>query len=370
MSHYLQQLALSSALALMPWSLSYAAPVNQQAILDTVTDGAEWLSHGRTYAEQRFSPLTEITDKNADQLNLAWSIDLANNRGLESTPLFHEGVLYATLSWSRAIAVDAKTGKILWTFDPQLDRGDARYACCDVVNRGVALWEGKVFMGTLDGRLIALDAKTGEQLWSEQTTDPAQPYSITGAPRVVKGKVIIGNGGSEYGVRGYFSAYDAQTGKMDWRFYTVPGDPSQPYEHPELEAAAKTWSGDSYWKLGGGGTAWDSMAYDPELDLLYVGTGNAAPWNREVRSPEGGDNLYVSSILAIKPDTGRLAWHYQVTPGDSWDFTATQQITLAELELEGKMRKVLMQAPKNGFFYVIDRETGELLSAEKFGKVT
>lgn len=370
MSHYLQQLALSSALALMPWSLSYAAPVNQQAILDTVTEGGEWLSHGRTYAEQRFSPLTEITDKNADQLNLAWSIDLANNRGLESTPLFHEGVLYATLSWSRAIAVDAKTGKILWTFDPQLDRGDARYACCDVVNRGVALWEGKVFMGTLDGRLIALDAKTGEQLWSEQTTDPAQPYSITGAPRVVKGKVIIGNGGSEYGVRGYFSAYDAQTGKMDWRFYTVPGDPSQPYEHPELEAAAKTWSGDSYWKLGGGGTAWDSMAYDPELDLLYVGTGNAAPWNREVRSPEGGDNLYVSSILAIKPDTGRLAWHYQVTPGDSWDFTATQQITLAELELEGKMRKVLMQAPKNGFFYVIDRETGELLSAEKFGKVT
>ncbi|MCS5517200.1 hypothetical protein NWF32_26735 [Pseudomonas qingdaonensis] len=205
---------------------------------------------------------------------------------------------------------------------------------------------------------------------SQQTTDPAKPYSITGAPRVVKGKVIIGNGGAEYGVRGFVSAYDADTGKLAWRFYTVPGDPALPYEHPELREAAKTWQGDQYWKLGGGGTVWDSMAYDPELDLLYVGTGNGSPWNREVRSPGGGDNLYLSSILAIRPDTGKLAWHYQVTPGDSWDFTATQQITLAELNIDGKPRKVLMQAPKNGFFYVLDRTNGKLISAEKFGKVT
>lgn len=347
-----------------------ATPVDQAAIVASENDGSQWLSHGRTYAEQRFSPLKQITEQNADQLGLAWHLDLDNHRGLEATPLFSDGVLYASLSWSRAIAIDVKTGKQLWAFDPQIDRGKARDACCDAVNRGVALWNGKVYIGTLDGRLIALDAKTGQQVWSQQTTDNSLPYTITGAPRVVKGKVIIGNGGAEYGVRGYFSAYDAESGKMEWRFYTVPGDPNKPYEHPELAEAAKTWTGDEYWKLGGGGTVWDSMAYDPELDLLYIGTGNGSPWNRNIRSPRGGDNLYLSSILAIHPDSGRLAWHYQVTPGDSWDFTATQQLTLAELEIAGKPRKVIMQAPKNGFFYVLDRETGQLLSAEKFGKVT
>ncbi|MGV8675568.1 PQQ-dependent dehydrogenase, methanol/ethanol family [Pseudomonas aeruginosa] len=350
--------------------LSQAAQVNQAAIIASENDGSQWLSHGRTYDEQRFSPLKQITEQNVEQLGLAWSLDLDNHRGLEATPLFSDGVLYASLSWSRAIAIDVKSGKPLWTFDPQIDRGKARDACCDAVNRGVALWNGKVYIGTLDGRLIALDAKTGRQVWSQQTTDNSQPYTITGAPRVVKGKVIIGNGGAEYGVRGYFSAYDAESGKMAWRFYTVPGDPSKPYEHPELAEAAKTWNGDQYWKLGGGGTVWDGMAYDPELDLLYVGTGNGSPWNRELRSPGGGDNLYLSSILAVHPDSGKLAWHYQVTPGDSWDFTATQQLTLAELEIAGKPRKVIMQAPKNGFFYVLDRATGELLSAEKFGKVT
>lgn len=347
-----------------------ATPVDQAAIVASENDGSQWLSHGRTYSEQRFSPLKQITEQNADQLGLAWHLDLDNHRGLEATPLFSDGVLYASLSWSRAIAIDVKTGKQLWAFDPQIDRGKARDACCDAVNRGVALWNGKVYIGTLDGRLIALDAKTGQQVWSQQTTDNSLPYTITGAPRVVKGKVIIGNGGAEYGVRGYFSAYDAESGKMEWRFYTVPGDPNKPYEHPELAEAAKTWTGDQYWKLGGGGTVWDSMAYDPQLDLLYIGTGNGSPWNRNIRSPRGGDNLYLSSILAIHPDTGRLAWHYQVTPGDSWDFTATQQLTLAELEIAGKQRKVIMQAPKNGFFYVLDRETGQLLSAEKFGKVT
>ncbi|BCX67529.1 PQQ-dependent dehydrogenase, methanol/ethanol family [Pseudomonas izuensis] len=359
----------SLALALLAPMVG-ATPVDQAAIVASENDGSQWLSHGRTYAEQRFSPLQQITEQNADQLGLAWHLDLDNHRGLEATPLFSDGVLYASLSWSRAIAIDVKTGKQLWAFDPQIDRGKARDACCDAVNRGVALWNGKVYIGTLDGRLIALDAKTGQQVWSQQTTDNSLPYTITGAPRVVKGKVIIGNGGAEYGVRGYFSAYDAESGKMEWRFYTVPGDPNQPYEHPELAEAAKTWTGDQYWKLGGGGTVWDSMAYDPQLDLLYIGTGNGSPWNRNIRSPRGGDNLYLSSILAIHPDSGRLAWHYQVTPGDSWDFTATQQLTLAELDIAGKPRKVIMQAPKNGFFYVLDRETGQLLSAEKFGKVT
>ena len=347
-----------------------AAGVDEAAIRATEQAGGEWLSHGRTYAEQRFSPLKQIDASNVRSLGLAWYMDLDNTRGLEATPLFHDGVIYTSMSWSRVIAVDAASGKELWRYDPDVAKVKARTSCCDAVNRGVALWGDKVYVGTLDGRLIALDAKTGKAIWSQQTTDPAKPYSITGAPRVVKGKVIIGNGGAEYGVRGFVSAYDADTGKLAWRFYTVPGDPALPYEHPELREAAKTWQGDQYWKLGGGGTVWDSMAYDPELDLLYVGTGNGSPWNREVRSPGGGDNLYLSSILAIRPDTGKLAWHYQVTPGDSWDFTATQQITLAELNIDGKPRKVLMQAPKNGFFYVLDRTNGKLISAEKFGKVT
>jgi len=347
-----------------------AAGVDEAVIRATEQAGGEWLSHGRTYAEQRFSPLKQIDASNVKSLGLAWYMDLDNTRGLEATPLFHDGVIYTSMSWSRVIAVDAASGKELWRYDPEVAKVKARTSCCDAVNRGVALWGDKVYVGTLDGRLIALDAKTGKAIWSQQTTDPAKPYSITGAPRVVKGKVIIGNGGAEYGVRGFVSAYDADTGKLAWRFYTVPGDPALPYEHPELREAAKTWQGDQYWKLGGGGTVWDSMAYDPELDLRYVGTGNGSPWNREVRSPGGGDNLYLSSILAIRPATGKLAWHYQVTPGDSWDFTATQQITLAELNIDGKPRKVLMQAPKNGFFYVLDRTNGKLISAEKFGKVT
>ncbi|MGH8809120.1 MAG: PQQ-dependent dehydrogenase, methanol/ethanol family, partial [Noviherbaspirillum sp.] len=347
-----------------------AAPVDAARIRALDKGGSEWLSHGRNYAEQRFSPLQKIDAQNVNRLGLAWSLDMDNNRGLEATPLMADGVLYASLSWSRVIAVDARSGKLLWEYDPQVNKAKAKDACCDAVNRGVALWGNKVFIGTLDGRLIGLDRQSGKPVWSTQTTDNSKPYTITGAPRVVKGKVIIGNSGAEYGVRGYFSAYDADSGKMAWRFYTVPGDPSRPYEHPELAAAAKTWTGNDYWKYGGGGTVWDGMAYDPKLDLLYVGTGNGSPWNRLVRSPDGGDNLYLSSILAIRPDSGKLVWHYQVTPGDSWDFTATQQITLADVVIDGKPRSVLMQAPKNGFFYMLDRATGKLLSAEKFGKVT
>lgn len=355
---------------LLNGQVAQATQVDDTALRAAPAEGAQWLSHGRTWSEQRYSPLTGINAQTVDKLGLAWSIDLDNNRGLEATPLYSDGVLYTSLSWSRVLAVDAGTGKVLWSYDPQVNKAKGRHACCDAVNRGVALWQGKVYVGTLDGRLIALDAKTGKPVWSEQTTDNSQPYTITAAPRIVKGLVMIGNGGAEFGVRGYFSAYDAETGEMKWRFYTVPADPSQPVEHPELAEAAKTWSDKTDWSFGGGGTAWDSMAYDPELDLLYVGTGNGSPWNREVRSPGGGDNLFLSSILALRPDTGKLVWYYQVNPGDTWDFTATQHMILAELEIAGKERKVLMQAPKNGFFYVLDRETGELLSAEKFGKVT
>lgn len=328
-----------------------------------------WLAHGRTYDEQRHSPLEQVNAENVGDLGLAWAFDTEVGRGHESTPIVIDGTMIFTLPWSIVHALDAKTGAPLWSYDPEVPREWGRNACCDVVNRGGAVWEGKFIFATLDGRLIALDAETGELVWETLTINRDMPYTITGAPRVVKDKVIIGNGGGEYGVRGYFTAYDAETGEQEWRFYTVPGNPAEPFEHPELEMAAETWTGE-WWKMGGGGTVWDSMAYDPDLDLLYVGVGNGSPWNREVRSPEGGDNLFLSSILALNPDTGRLVWHYQTTPADNWDYTATQHIILADLEFEGEMRKVLLQAPKNGFFYVLDRETGELLSAENYVTTT
>lgn len=339
--------------------------VDGARIQNADNESGNWMSHGRSYDEQRFSPLESINDQNVGGLGLAWSFPTEVGRGHEATPIVVDGIMYITLPWSKVVSLDAKTGRELWRYDPQVPPEKGREACCDVVNRGVAIWKGMVYVGTIDGRLIALDAETGKELWSTQTTPPEKAYTITGAPRVVKDKVIIGNGGAEYDVRGFFSAYDAFTGELVWRFYTVPGDPSKPFEHPELEAAAKTWTGE-WWIIGGGGTAWDSMAYDPELNLLYVGTGNGSPWDRSIRSPNGGDNLYLSSILAINPDTGRMKWHYQTTPEDNWDYTATQHIILADIEIDGKETKVLMQAPKNGFFYVLDRETGKLISAKNY----
>jgi PQQ-dependent dehydrogenase (methanol/ethanol family) len=344
--------------------------VTASRLLGADAEPGQWMSHGRTYDEQRYSPLKQVDVESVSRLGLAWSYRLPTNRGVEATPLVIDGVLYTTGPWSLVYALDAATGELLWSFDPKVPTEWARYACCDVVNRGVAAWGDKVFVATLDGRLIALDAKTGEQRWSTRTTDPERPYTITGAPRVVKGKVIIGNGGAELGVRGYVSAYDAESGEQAWRFYTVPGDPSQPFESEVLQGAADTWKGGEWWKIGGGGTVWDSMAYDPELDLLYIGVGNGSPWSRYIRSPGGGDNLFLSSIVALKPETGAYVWHYQTTPGDSWDYTATQHMILADLEIDGKARKVIMQAPKNGFFYVLDRQTGELLSAQNFVQTT
>jgi len=344
------------------------ASVTDASLVGADAQVDDWLSYGRTYAEARFSPLDQIREGNVAKLGLAWSFATGTTRGLEATPLVHDGVMYATGSWSVVYALDARTGRELWRFDPKVPGEVGARACCDVVKRGVALYAGRVYVGALDGRLIALDARTGARVWEVQTTDPALPYTITGAPRVVKGKVIIGNGGADIGVRGYVSAYDALSGALVWRFYTVPGDPSLPLESPALRRALPTWEGGEWWKFGGGGTVWDSFAYDPELDLLYVGTGNGGPWPQRLRSR--GDNLYLASILALRPDTGELVWHYQTTPGDMWDYTAVQQMILTDLPIGGRVRRVLMQAPKNGFFYVLDRETGELLSAANYVPVT
>jgi quinohemoprotein ethanol dehydrogenase len=347
-----------------------AAAVDAARMQAADREPGNWLSHGRTYDEQRFSPLQKIDAGNVKTLGLAWAFDIPTaHRGQESTPLVVDGVMYVTGAWSKVYALDAKTGALRWSFDPKVQGHAAVNACCDAVNRGVAAWNGRIYVGTLDGRLVALDAATGQLVWDVMTVDPKGRYTITGAPRVVKGMVLIGNGGAEMGVRGYITAYDAASGKQVWRFYTVPGDPSKPFESPALEKAAKTWAGE-WWKLGGGGTVWDSMAYDPALDLLYIGVGNGSPWIRGSKGPKGGDELYLSSIVALRATTGEYVWHYQTTPGDQWDFDSSSPMILADLEIGGVKRAVLMQAPKNGFFYVLDRATGELLSADPYAAVT
>ena len=366
--------ALSGLLAVCGQMTGGKAGNVDGARITAANGNGDWLSVGRTYDEQRFSPLTKVDTKSVGQLGLAWYHEFDTDRGQEATPVIVDGVMYTTTAWSKVFAFDAKTGAEKWSFDPKVDGSKGYDACCDVVNRGVAVWKGKVYFGTLDGRLIALDAATGKPVWSTQTTDNSQPYTITGAPRIIKDKVMIGNGGAEYGVRGYLSAYDAATGKMVWRFYTTPNKDGKPdgaaSDKIMAEKGNATWFGNGWKETGGGGTVWDSMAYDPNLDILYVGVGNGSPWNRIMRSDDKGDNIFLSSILALKPDTGEYVWHYQTTPGESWDYTATQHIILADLTVNGAPRKVLMQAPKNGFFYVLDRATGALISAKNFVPVT
>jgi len=345
--------------------------IDDKRIIEAESEPENWIAHGRTYEEQRFSPLTKINKESVSDLGLAWYKDMGTNRALEATPIVVDGIMFFTSTWSRVYAVEAKTGETLWSFDPEVPGEWARKACCDIVNRGVAVYQGKVFFASLDGRLFSLNAESGEKIWEVDTIiDRTRAYTITGAPRVAKGKVYIGNGGAEYGVRGYVTAYDTETGEQVWRFFTVPGDPSLGFEDPAMEMAAKTWKGTNWWEFGGGGTVWNSIVYDPDFNNVYLGVGNGSPWTREIRSPGGGDNLFLASIVAVDADTGKYKWHYQTTPEDNWDYTAVQDMALADMEIDGEKKKVLLQAPKNGFFYVIDRSNGKVLRAHPFAAVT
>jgi len=330
-----------------------------------------WLSYGRTQGETRFSPLNQINASNAGKLGLSWSYVVGAGGGnQEATPLVWNNTIYGITNWSVVFALDARTGKQLWRWDPEVNQPAVRpKLCCGIVNRGLAISNGLIFAPVIDGRLTALDALTGEVKWEARLGYPQNWISITMAPRVAGNKVVIGVAGGDHPVRGFFDAYDIATGRRAWRFYTVPGDPSKGFEDESQREAAKTWGGE-YWKGGGGGAVWDGMAFDPDLNLLYVGTGNAEPWVQKFRGATGKDNLYSCSILAVDVNTGKLKWHYQVTPNDNWDYDAVQQLMLVDLNIKGRTRKVVMQAPKNGFFYVLDRATGELLSAEPFVQVS
>jgi quinohemoprotein ethanol dehydrogenase len=344
------------------------ARIDGDAIRDNAGTTSDWPTHGLDYAETRFSKLSQIDEGNVKNLGLVWTYDLESTRGVESTPLVVDGIMYVTASWSVVHAVDVRSGRRLWTYDPKVPREIGYKGCCDVVNRGVALYKGKVYVGAFDGRLIALDAATGAVVWDKNTLiDPAKPYTVTGAPRVFNGNVLIGNGGAEYGVRGYVTAYDAETGAQKWRWFTVPGDPSLPFENEAMRKAADTWDPSGrYWVNGGGGTVWDTITFDPELNRIYIGTGNGSPWSQKRRSPAGGDNLYLASVVALDATTGEYVWHFQETPGDNSDYTSTQPIILADIEVAGSKRKVILHAPKNGFFYVIDRVSGKLISAKNY----
>lgn len=359
-----------------------AKKVDTEAIKAARTTPEVWLTYGGTYDEQRHSLLDSINEDNVGELGVAWTYDLKTGRGVESTPIVVDGVMYVTSAWSVVHALDAETGKELWVYDPDVDRAVGINACCDVVNRGVAVYKGKIYLGVIDGRLEALNPRNGKVIWSTVTVDQSKPYTITGAPRVVKDKVLIGNGGAELGVRGYISAYDAESGELVWRFYTVPNPRKEPdgvaSDSVYANLANDTWGNDGAWVSdGGGGTVWDSIVYDEVYDRVIFGVGNGSPWNQIVRDPtsyweEFKDNLFLSSIVAVDAETGEYAWHFQTTPGDNWDYTATQTIILADLPIgnAGENRRVAMQAPKNGFFYVIDAENGEFISGKDFVPIT
>jgi quinohemoprotein ethanol dehydrogenase len=360
-------------LLLLACNVGVAGAEIDGAAIAAEDQGGNWLSYGRNYSEQRYSPLRQLTDANVGGLKLDWYQEMPDAKALNSTPLVVDGVMYFSASQSVVTAVDASNGRLLWRYDPEVlkrlaNRKHMRFNWG--TNRGLAFWKGQVYVATFDGRLIALDAKTGKESWSTQTFDLAEPRYITGAPKVFNDMVLIGNGGAEAGaIRGYVTAYDTATGKEKWRTWIVPGNPADGFESDALKMAAGTWRGD-WWIHGGGGTVWNSMTYDPDYNRIYLGTGNGAPWNQEIRSPGGGDNLFLCSVLALDADTGEYVWHYQTTPGENWDYNSAMDIMLAELPWRGETRKVILHAPKNGFFYVIDREDGKLLGAEKFGKVT
>ena len=368
-------LASVLTLGLAACSVSESAP-DASALPDTgVTDamiaaapGDEWLSYGRDYGEQRFSPLTQINAESVGDLGLAWFADLDTARGQEATPLMHDGVLYISTAWSKVMAFDAKTGAVKWTYDPQVPRETLVAACCDAVNRGVALYGDKVYVATLDGYLVALNQADGKVAWRSEVVPDHDNYTITGAPRVADGKVFIGSGGAEYKARGFIAAYDWANGNELWRWHTVPGNPEDGFENDAMERAAGTWGGE-WWKLGGGGTVWDSITYDPATDLVLFGTGNAEPWNPKangrIKAGEtDGNNLYTSSIVALKADSGAYAWHFQQTPEDRWDYDSNAQITIANVNIDGEQRRVVLHAPKNGYFYMLDVASGAFIKAD------
>ncbi|MCB2082534.1 MAG: PQQ-dependent dehydrogenase, methanol/ethanol family [Sphingomonadaceae bacterium] len=371
----MKRLAIMVAAALALAACGEKAPERSPLATEGVTDamiaagnGEEWLTYGGDTDEKRFSPLDQITTENVGELQLAWYADLDTARGQEATPLMHDGTLFVTTAWSMVKAYDAATGKLKWEYDPEVPRETLVRACCDAVNRGVALYGNNAYVATLDGRLIALDQDTGSVVWEKMTVPDQDNYTITGAPRIARGLVLIGSGGAEYKARGYIAAFDAGTGDEVWRWHTVPGDPAAGFENDAMEKAAKTWGGE-WWKMGGGGTVWDSITYDPKSGLVYFGTGNAEPWNPAANDRGAGDSLYTGSIVALDAETGEYRWHFQETPEDRWDYDSNAQITLADVELDGKARRVVLHAPKNGFFYVLDAATGEFLSGDAYAQM-
>jgi quinohemoprotein ethanol dehydrogenase len=367
------RLTTSIGVLLSAWILTgqQSRRVDDGVLRNAGKTGEDWLTYGLTPGETRYSPLKDINTSNVGRLGLAWSYDLgAGGGGQEATPLVWNNTLYGITNWSVVFALDARTGKERWRWNPEVNQTAVRpKICCGVVNRGLAIYQGVIIAPVIDGRLQGLDAETGKVLWEARVAYPQDFHTITMAPRIAKGKAIIGVSGGDSPTRGFFAAYDALTGKEAWKFYTVPGDPSKPFENSAMRKAAETWEGE-WWKFGGGAAVWDGMAFDPESGLLYVGTGNAEPWPEGLRKTNGKDNLYVCSVLAVHVDTGELKWYYQMVPGDSWDYDSVQQLMLADLNINGKTRKVVMQANKNGFYYVIDRVSGQFISAQPFAQVT
>ena len=372
--------SLASCISYRPSATPMAANVTQQRLLKGTEDTALWGTYGGSFNEQRFSPLKAINSQNVKDLGLAWFADYDTNQNQHGSPLYADGVIYVSTARNVVHAFDARNGNRIWTYNPMIAGERLRYNL-GFVNRGIAMWNGKIIMGTLDARLVAIDASTGKAVWDVDTVpaslglgDMTSKYSITMAPRVAKGKVFVGGSGGEYGVRGWIAAFDVETGKEVWRFWTVPGDPAKPdnaVSDDALAKAAKTWPERiEYWKQGGGGTIWDATLYDPVTDLLYFGTGNGTPWNREMRDPADGDNLYVASIVAVNPDTGEYVWHYQETPGDSWDYDAVGPMLTADITLDGRKQHVLIHPSKNGLMYVLDAKTGKVISGDPFTGVT
>jgi quinohemoprotein ethanol dehydrogenase len=373
--HLRKTIVVTSALGLLAisaWTMlgQQARKVDDAVLKAAARSGEEWLTYGQNQGETRYSPLNQINASNVGRLGLAWSYDVGPGGGTqESTPLVWNGTMFSVTNWSIVFALDARTGKEKWRWDPEVNHATvAPKVCCGVVNRGLAIYEGKIFVPVIDGRLEALDAETGKALWETRVAYTQDNYTLTMAPRIAKGRVLIGVSGAEYPVRGFIAAYDSNTGRQAWKFYTVPGDVSKP-EDEAMRKAVPTWDAEST-KIGAGGTVWDSISYDPDTNLVYFGTGNAGPWPADLRNARGKDNLYVCSIVAVDADTGKYKWHFQMVPGDSWDYDSVQQLILADLTIQGRPRKVIMQANKNGFFYVLDRLTGQFVSGQPFVPVT